>query len=260
MSGAARALPRSALKGSNATRRLHRGIGTRELINANGRAIVPERRLMFANVAQLRPFNFRNTTVEAGTANFNHSVALVNGKNARGRPPRIGIENERRASKYAAGIGPGTAVLEASEGAARAARRNALKLFREGRATPETMLGLPVINALRNTTFNRVRPRAKEARLMAAQYDMGHPVPELNSLALQGANDEYIAEQALGLMQNYQTLAAHNEQTARNAATVNTDYARRIQEEAAGGRSWLNRSHRSRKSRRNNRKSRKSRR
>lgn len=234
---------------------LKRGLGARELVNVNGRAIAvaaPPRRLMFANAAQVRPFNFRNSAGKAATANFNSGAALVNGKNARGTPPRIGRNDPRKARAFAEAMGTNVAALEASMAANSASRHANLEAYLAGRATPNSILGLPVKNVMRTGQPYMNRRGAKEMRLMAAQYELGHSVPELNQLAMEGANDEYIAEEAEGLTRPYRNIVASNENVARQSAEINAEFGQRILNDAARG-------HRARRTRRN-RRSRKTRR
>ena len=242
------------MSGSASPRKtLRRGAAARELVNANGRAIVasPPRRLMFANVAQLRPFNFTNAAEAVGTANFNRGVALVNGKNARGNPPRIKETDPRKANEFAEAMGTNIAALEESIPANIASRNANLQKYLAGHATPNTILRLPVKNVFRTAQPYMNRRGAKETRLMSAQYELGYAVPELNQLAMEGANNDYIAEEAEGLSRAYQTQIAYNENVARQAAEVNAEFQQsERQKNRAAGRSRRRRSRRNRKSRR----------
>lgn len=228
---------------------LKRGIGARELVNVNGRAIAAAagpRRLMFANVTQVRPFNFRNAAAEAATANFNSGAALVNGKTTRGNPPGIGQNDPRKVPAFAESMGTNVAALEASMAANSASRYANLETYLAGRATPNTILTLPVKNVIRRAQSPMNRRFAKEMRLMAAQHELGYAVPELNELAVMGANNAYIAEEAEGLTRPYRNIVASNENVARQAAQVNADFAAHIENEAA-------RAPRARRTRRNRR-------
>jgi hypothetical protein len=231
---------------------LKRGVGARELVNVNGLAIAAAagpRRLMFANATQVRPFNFRNAAAEAATANFNSGAALVNGKTTRGNPPRIGQNDPRKAPAFAEAMGTNVAALGASMAANSASRKANLEAYLAGRATPNSILGLPVKNVMRTTQPYMNRRGAKEMRLMAAQYNLGHAVPELNELAVMGANNAYIAEEADGLTHAYRNQVASNENVARQSAEMNALFAQKIQNKAAKG-SSSRRSRRNRKTRR----------
>lgn len=230
---------------------LKRGVGARELVNVNGRAIAAAapRRLMFANATQVRPFNFRNSAADFATANFNSGAALVNGKNARGKAPRIEQNDPRKAPAFSEAMGTNVAALEASMAANSASLRANLGAYLEKRATPNSILGLPVKNVMRTTQPYMNRRGAKEMRLMAAQYELGHSVPELNELAVMGANNAYIAEEAEGLTRPYRNIVASNENVARQSAEMNALFAQKIQNKAAKG-SRSRRSRRNRKTRR----------
>ena len=235
---------------------LKRGVGARELVNVNGRSIAAgstePRRLMFANATQVRPFNFRNSAGEAATANFNTGAALVNGKTTRGNPPRIEQNDPRKAPAFAEAMGTNVAALEASMAANSASRYANLEAYLAGRATPNTILTLPVKNVIRRAQPPMNRRGAKEMRLMAAQYNLGHAVPELNELAVMGANNAYIAEEADGLTHAYRNQVASNENVARQSAEMNALFAQKIQNKAAKGSSArrTRRNRRSRKTRR----------
>ena len=231
---------------------LKRGVGARELVNVNGRAIAAAagpRRLMFANATQVRPFNFRNAAAEAATTNFNSGAALVNGKTTRGNPPRIGQNDPRKAPAFAEAMGTNVAALGASMAANSASLRANLGAYLEERATSNSIIGLPVKNVMRTTQPYMNRRGAKEMRLMAAQYNLGHAVPELNKLAVMGANNAYIAEEADGLTHVYRNQVASNEKVARQSAEMNALFAQKIQNKAAKE-SRSRRSRRNRKTRR----------
>ncbi len=211
-------------------RTLRRGVGARNLLGANGR---PARRLMFAEAAAVRPFNFRNSVEETRNASYNTVVPLVNGRNSRGHPREIERTNIRRQPEFAEAMGTNIAALTASMAANRASRDADIEAFRQGTIAPGRTLHLPVRNVLREPGQRQSRRRAKEGRLMAAQYEMGISVPELNQLAAEGASNAYIAEEANLLRRNYNAFAAQNQAQALNAADLNTQYAQRIAEQAA---------------------------
>lgn len=227
-------------------RTLRRGVGARNLFGAKGR---PNRRLMFAETAAVRPFNFRNSSMETRNASLNTMVPLVNGRNSRGRPSKISPANIRKRPEFANAMGTNRMALSASMKANRRTRNNDLKQLRDESLAPHRMLHLPVLNALREPGQRNARAVAKEGRHMVAQYEMGVSVPELNRLAAEGANNNYIAEEVKLLRRNYNTIVAHNEQLARNAAELNAQVAKRIAEEA-GAREYPSR-HKERKTRRN---------
>jgi hypothetical protein len=232
---------------------LKRGIGSRTLVNVNGRAIVAAalpRRLMFSNVTRVRPFNFRNAAVKAATANSNTDAALVTGKNARGNPPIIEPHDPRKNPAFAEAMGTNIAALKASMAANSASLHSNLAAYLEERATPNSILGLPVKSVMRTGQPNMNRRGAKEMYLMAAQYESGHSVPELNQLAMEGANDEYIAEEVEGLKQPYRNIVASNENVARQSAEINAEFGQRIINNAARE-PRARRSRRNRKTRRN---------
>jgi hypothetical protein len=205
---------------------------------------------MFAEAAAVRPFNFRNSVEETRNASLNTAVPLVNGRNSRGHPRIIERTNIRRQPEFAYAMGTNIAALTASMAANRASRDADIRAFREGTITPGRSLHLPVRNVLREPGQQESRRRAKEGRLMAAQYEMGISVPELNQLAAEGASNAYIAEEANLLRRNYNAFAAHNQAQALNAADLNTEYALRIAEQAAA-RAGRNTRRNRRKTRRN---------
>lgn len=240
---------------SNPRKTLRRTYGLRELVNGNGQAVVPPkapRRLMFASTVNVRPFNFRNATVEARHTNSNTRVPLVNGRNARGDSPKIPLGDPRLNPAFKEAIGTNPTSLRASMIANRESLQEGIKKFKQKRATGENMFHLPVMSVFHaaQSPINRFGP--KQARIMAAQYNLGHPVPELNQLAMEGAPNEYIAEEAELLAANYRNQADYNAEVAQRAAKINANVAKEIEKEianAAGPKSRRNR--RSRKTRRN---------
>ena len=242
------------------TKRLRRGIGQRHLIHANGSATQsvveyipdePKPPLMFANTTRVRPFNFRSRADQASSAMFNRNAALVTGKNARGKPPTIGIYDPRKSPFFAEAMGTNLEKLETTMATNTATRDANLKAYRKGSANPNVIFRLPVKNILRTEEPPMNRVGAKEMRLMAAQYEMGHSVPELNQLSMEGANNAYVAAEAAGLMRPYHNQAAYNQNIAYESAEFNAKIAQKIANQVASGRARSRRNRRSRKTRRN---------
>lgn len=240
---------------SNSRKTLRRTYGARELINSNGHAIAvaaAPRRLMFANVAHVRPFNFRNAAVEASHTNGNTNVPLVNGRNARGKAPMIPVGDPRRQSVFAEAMGTNLETLGTTMAANRASRAAGIQKFIERRTKPNNLFHLPVMNVFHASQPAIDRRGLRDRRLMAAQYNLGVSVPELNQLAMEGASNEYIAEEAELLAANYRNQAEYNAEVAQRAAKINADVAQEIEKEiAAANGSKSRRNRRTRKTRRN---------
>lgn len=207
---------KSALK-KPMTRRLRRGMGSRELIDINGRAVMKHapntssRTLMFANSAKVRPFNFRNPAAETANASLNRMTALVEGKNARGNPPIIHRNDPRANPKFAEALGTNLAALGAS--------------MAKNRVNRAAGINQPTLNQVRISGLNQYRPYAKERRLMVAQYDMGQSVDEINYLREQGANNAYIEEELDELERPFRKQMAMNNLAAHYAAYKNAKEA-----------------------------------
>lgn len=231
MSGAAP--PRKGiLKRPNATRALRRGIGARGLVNVNGRAIGPVAaagpRLMFSNVSRVRPFNFTNAAVEAGTANFNVGAELVIGKNARGRAPRIEPHDPRRdPGVYGEeGIFANPAEMHATMVANTASRSKGLEQFNNAYRTMNIFRTTPLETIVRhnpnhpiflNTPIKNILGRLPQAPLptpdeipltdirdMAEKYGFHRLFEELKyleNLELEGMTGEEIEETQRKMME-----------------------------------------------------------
>jgi hypothetical protein len=242
---------------------------------------------MFANVAQVRPFNFTNAAEEAATANFNIGVGLVNGKNARGRPLRIQANDPRKAAEFAEAMGTNIATLEASMAANQASRNAGVTAFKNAHRTMnifrhvplETIvhhnpnhpifLNTPTKNLLRSLPQEPIGiPDDIQLRDMAEQYGFHRLFEELKyleNLELEGYSEDEIAEirrQLLeahpeikneigALIKEYQRQAhiTASEAMARRSAGINAHTAMLLNDTNLGGgrRKTRRRSHRSRK-------------
>lgn len=218
--------PRKSTLKKPMTRRLRRGIGMRKLIDTNGRAMIPppsnpsnepRRTLMFANTAQVRPFNFRNTANQTVNASENSSAPLVNGKNARGNPPGFSPSDPRKNPEFAEYLGTDPAELK--------------KSMERNRITQSLGINRPTINTVRPRQNPTQIQNIKTIRRMVAQHKMGYKDPLMNNLL-----DQYIRnyKNTNNLTDNniitifeqpYKNLMERNTQIALRAANRNAKTA-----------------------------------
>lgn len=222
---------KSALKGFYNTKTLRRSIGSRELVNGNGSAMVPRRRLMFHNTARIRPFDFRNTAAEVANASANTTAPLMQGKNARGYAPVIRPDDPRANPEFAEALGANQKGL-----------RQSMARNREERFAG---INRPTHNSIRASKLNQSRKPVKELMLRATQHEMGYPDRELNQLWFMGANDEYLNEERTLMKKPYYNHVQQNKAAAYRAAQINAADVSQIAAEASP------KTRRARKTRRN---------
>ena len=225
---------KSALKGAFNPKTLRRSRGVKELINVNGRPIIQKPTLMFANTANVRPFNFRNTATEVANWSANTEIQLVEGKNARGYAPVIQPGDPRLAPEFTEMMGTN------KEGLRRSMARN--------KAERSAGVNRPSHNFLRVSKLNKSRRPAKHMFLGATQHEMGYPNQHLNKLWFQGANENYINEERQLMKEPYFNQVQQNRAAAYRTAKINAAHAQHIAMEAAAS---SPKSRRSRKTRRN---------
>jgi hypothetical protein len=226
------------LKGAFNPKTLHRSRGVKELINVNGRPIIQKPTLMFANTANVRPFNFRNTATEVANWSANTEIQLVEGKNARGYAPVIQPGDPRLAPEFTEMMGTN------KEGLRRSMARN--------KAERSAGVNRPSHNFLRVSKLNKSRRPAKHMFLGATQHEMGYPNQHLNKLWFQGANAKYLKQEQEKMKRLYLKHGQENVDAAIRAAEIDEFEAQQIAENnynPSGGKS--HRTRRSRKTRRN---------